>query len=258
MMSSDSQAMGRIGEVICRTWQTARQDEAAARRAARRHGRQRQLARPALHRQIHDQPGDRARHRRARRLDRGRQDGRPRAVEAGVLRRQAGAGDQGRLDRRRHDGRRQRVDSDAAAGHRPADVRRLRRRAADVQRALRQPGRHRRRQRWRGLGRPLVAVRGCRGVGKKDLVLNDALPKIEVDPETYEVRADGELLRASRPRCSRWRSGTSCSEGVRSRSLHAPGGSSPQATGYDEMQRSRSDPKPSAPILSWPETLAGK
>jgi urease subunit alpha len=45
-----------------------------------------------------------------------------------------------------------------------------------------------------GLTRPLAAVRGCRTVQKRDLVLNDALPKIEVNPETYEVRADGELL----------------------------------------------------------------
>jgi urease subunit alpha len=45
-----------------------------------------------------------------------------------------------------------------------------------------------------GLDRPLVAVRGCRAVGKRDLVLNDALPRIEVNPDTYEVRADGELL----------------------------------------------------------------
>jgi urease subunit alpha len=45
-----------------------------------------------------------------------------------------------------------------------------------------------------GLARPLAAVRGCRTLRKQDLVLNDALPKIEVNPETYEVRADGELL----------------------------------------------------------------
>ena len=44
---------------------------------------------------------------------------------------------------------------------------------------------------WRG-GR--VAVRNCRGIGKRDLVLNDALPKIEVNPETYEVKADGVRL----------------------------------------------------------------
>ncbi|NVI99629.1 urease subunit alpha [Myxococcus sp. AM009] len=46
-----------------------------------------------------------------------------------------------------------------------------------------------------GLAKRLVAVSGCRGLGKKDMKLNDALPAITVDPETYEVRADGELLR---------------------------------------------------------------
>jgi urease subunit alpha len=45
-----------------------------------------------------------------------------------------------------------------------------------------------------GLARPAIAVRGCRTLGKRDLVMNDALPRIEVNAETYEVRADGELL----------------------------------------------------------------
>jgi urease subunit alpha len=45
-----------------------------------------------------------------------------------------------------------------------------------------------------GLAKEVVAVKGTRGIGKKNLILNDALPKIEVNPETYEVRADGELL----------------------------------------------------------------
>jgi urease subunit alpha len=45
-----------------------------------------------------------------------------------------------------------------------------------------------------GLRKRLVAVKGCRTVGKKDLLLNDYMPKIEVDPQTYEVRADGQLL----------------------------------------------------------------
>jgi urease subunit alpha len=44
------------------------------------------------------------------------------------------------------------------------------------------------------LARPAVAVKGCRALRKGDLVLNDALPRMEVNPETYEVRADGELL----------------------------------------------------------------
>ncbi len=45
-----------------------------------------------------------------------------------------------------------------------------------------------------GLRKRLDAVRGTRAVRKKDMVLNDALPKMEVDPQTYEVRADGQLL----------------------------------------------------------------
>lgn len=45
-----------------------------------------------------------------------------------------------------------------------------------------------------GLGRPVLPVSGIRSVTKKDMVLNDLTPRIEVDPETYEVRADGELL----------------------------------------------------------------
>jgi len=45
-----------------------------------------------------------------------------------------------------------------------------------------------------GLRKPLVAVRGTRRIGKADMVLNDYLPRIEVDAQTYEVRADGQLL----------------------------------------------------------------
>jgi urease subunit alpha len=45
-----------------------------------------------------------------------------------------------------------------------------------------------------GLARQLVAVEGTRNIGKADMVHNFATPQIEVDPETYEVRADGELL----------------------------------------------------------------
>jgi len=46
-----------------------------------------------------------------------------------------------------------------------------------------------------GLRKRVAAVKNCRSVKKRDLKLNDALPKIEVDPETYEVRADGQLLK---------------------------------------------------------------
>ncbi len=46
-----------------------------------------------------------------------------------------------------------------------------------------------------GVDKQMVAVENTRGgIGKHSMVLNDATPHIEVDPETYEVRADGELL----------------------------------------------------------------
>jgi urease subunit alpha len=45
-----------------------------------------------------------------------------------------------------------------------------------------------------GLQKPLVAVRNTRNIGKRDMIHNSATPKMSVNPETYEVRADGKLL----------------------------------------------------------------
>jgi len=45
-----------------------------------------------------------------------------------------------------------------------------------------------------GLTRRTVAVGHCRGLTKRDMVNNSLLPKIDVDPDTYEVRADGNLI----------------------------------------------------------------
>lgn len=45
-----------------------------------------------------------------------------------------------------------------------------------------------------GLSRRLLACRDTRSLSKADMRLNDWLPRIEVDPQTYEVRADGLLL----------------------------------------------------------------
>ncbi len=45
-----------------------------------------------------------------------------------------------------------------------------------------------------GLSKELIGISGTRSVTKADMILNSATPKMEVDPETYEVRADGELL----------------------------------------------------------------
>ncbi|HOV24803.1 MAG TPA: urease subunit alpha [Pseudobacteroides sp.] len=45
-----------------------------------------------------------------------------------------------------------------------------------------------------GLQKTVVPVSGCRNITKKDMILNNATPNIEVDPETYDVRVDGELI----------------------------------------------------------------
>nr|CAG34286.1 urease [Agaricus bisporus]CAG34287.1 urease [Agaricus bisporus] len=45
-----------------------------------------------------------------------------------------------------------------------------------------------------GLSKKIEAVRGCRDIGKKDMKWNDTTPAMKVDPESYEVRADGVLM----------------------------------------------------------------
>ena len=48
-----------------------------------------------------------------------------------------------------------------------------------------------------GLERQLVAVKDCRAVAKADMVNNDALPAIDVDPETFAITIEGELVTPS-------------------------------------------------------------
>lgn len=45
-----------------------------------------------------------------------------------------------------------------------------------------------------GLSKTIIAVHSTRGLSKSDMIHNGATPRMQVDPETYEVRADGELL----------------------------------------------------------------
>jgi urease subunit alpha len=45
-----------------------------------------------------------------------------------------------------------------------------------------------------GLNKTLSAVKGIRGIGKRHMIHNDYLPKMEVNAQTYQVRADGQLL----------------------------------------------------------------
>ena len=130
MMSSDSQAMGRIGEVITRTWQTADKMKRQRGPLRRRKIRQRQCARAPLRREVHHQSRDRARRGARYRFGGNRETRGPCAVEARVFRRQARDDRQGRDDRMVRDGRRQCFDPHAAARDLPADVWELRRRAA--------------------------------------------------------------------------------------------------------------------------------
>ena len=125
MIVSDSQAMGRVGEVIIRTWQTAHKMKVQRGALRRRRRAQRQRPRQALRRQVHDQPGASP---TASPHDVG-------SIEAGkladlVLWQPAFFGVKpelvlkGGLIAWRADGRPQRLDPDAAAGALPADVRR--------------------------------------------------------------------------------------------------------------------------------------
>ncbi len=186
MMSSDSQAMGRIGEVITRTWQTAHKMREERGRLPDEQGDNdnvrisRYIAKYTINPAITHGIG--ARHR----IDRSRQARRSRAVEAGVLRREAGdwssraASSPGRrwATRTRRFPRRSR--SSCARCSAPSAAPPARRRSRSCPRSRSRPARSiatvsRKRA---------VAVRGCRTVTKRDMKLNDALPRITVDPET--------------------------------------------------------------------------
>ena len=123
MISSDSQAMGRVGEVIIRAWQTAHKMKVQRGPPARRPPGQRQRAGQTLPGQVHHQPGDHPRHRPRGGLARTWQAGGHRAVAARLLRGEAGTRPQGRHDHLRAHGRPQRLHPHAPARPLPADVR---------------------------------------------------------------------------------------------------------------------------------------
>ena len=66
-----------------------------------------------------------------------------------------------------------------------------------------------------GLRKATATVRGCRGLTKAAMVNNSYCPRIEVDAETYEVRADGQVLTCEPARVLPRRNGTSCSSAMR-------------------------------------------
>ena len=196
MIGSDSQAMGRVGEVILRTWQTAhvmkrRRGSLPGDGAADNHRARRYVAKyticPAVAHGLDHEIGS---------VEVGKLadlvlwDPRFFGVRPHVVR-------EGRLHRLGADGRRQRVDPHAAAGVRPADVRRRRPRAAAAtsltfvaQAALDD-----------GLADRLGAGAPAGGVGRHP-VARQGRPARErrdarrstVDPDTFAVRIDGELI----------------------------------------------------------------
>ena len=129
MMSSDSQAMGRVGEVIIRTWQTAHKMKAQRGSLAGRQQPQRQLPRQALHRQVHHQPGHRPRHQPRSRQHRGRQVGRLGGLQTRLFWREACLDFERRLHLHGRHGRPECVYPHAPASPLPAHVWRLWRRA---------------------------------------------------------------------------------------------------------------------------------
>ena len=137
IINSDSQGMGRIGEVICRTWQLAHKMKAEA--GENGVGHDNETSAP-VHRQVHDQPGDRTWHLGLRGVDSAREDGGHRAVAARVLRNQAGAGDQGRLHGVGAAGRGQRERGRSRAGGVRAAFRRVRGGRTVPERAVRVGG----------------------------------------------------------------------------------------------------------------------
>jgi urease subunit alpha len=193
MIGSDSQAMGRIGEVALRTWQTAhvmrRRRGALPRRRA---GGQR--AGP-VRGEVHDLPGGGARAGGGDRIGDGRQAGRPGAVGAGVLRGTPARGAQGRMVAYAAMG-----DANASIPTpqpvlpRPMWGAAPRVAAATsvsfVAPAALEAGLPER----LGLPRPLLPVADVRGRGKAELPENTALPRIEVDPDTFTVRIDGDVV----------------------------------------------------------------
>jgi len=201
MMSSDSQAMGRVGEVVTRTWQTAHKmkaqrgalpEDGAGQGGTARHDNfrvRRYLAKytinPALTHGIAHEVGSIAPGKLADLvLWRPAFFGaKPACIIKGGMIIAAPMGDPNAsipTPQPVH----YRLMFGALAGARHATCLTFVSRAAEAAGVAARLG----------LAKRVVAVKGTRGIRKKDMVLNDALPAIEVDPQTYEVRADGQLL----------------------------------------------------------------
>ena len=197
IIASDSQAMGRVGEVICRTWQTAAKMKEERGRLSAEHGHndnfriRRYVAKytinPAIaHGMAHEigsvEVGKWADHVLWKPAFFGIK---PELVIKGGLIAWAQMGDPNASIPTPQPSYMRPMFG--AYGHAPGATSLV----FVSQRALTEG-----RLAALGLTKKPRAVRSCRGIGKKDMRLNSALPAMRVDPETYEVFADGALLRA--------------------------------------------------------------
>jgi urease subunit alpha len=198
MMSSDSQAMGRVGEVICRTWQTAHKMRAERGRLPGERGDndnlriRRYIAKytinPALTHGIAHEVGS---------IEVGKLADlvlwkpaffgvKPELVLKGGFIAWAQMGDPNAS-----------IPTPQPRRMRPMFGAYGRATAATSLAFVSQLALERGTVAGYGLGKRAVAVRGCRALRKHDMKLNDALPRIRVDAESYIVTADGEELRSA-------------------------------------------------------------
>jgi urease subunit alpha len=194
MMSSDSQAMGRVGEVIIRTWQTAHKmkvqrgalkgdprtcDNARVKRYVAKYTINPAIAHGIAHAVGSVEPGKLADLVLWKPAFFGVK---PTTILKGGMIAAAAMGDPNAS-----------IPTPQPVHYRPmfgSFGKALRTSVTFVsQAALKNPA-----VRGLGLARPLMAVKNIRKIGKKDMIHNDWQPRIQVDPETYEVRADGESL----------------------------------------------------------------
>jgi len=195
MISSDSQAMGRVGEVICRTWQTAHKmkvQRGSLRDDPARHDNfrvKRYIAKytinPALTHGVAHEVGS---------LEPGKLADlvlwrpaffgvKPSLILKGGMIAAAPMGDPNAS-----------IPTPQPVHYRPMFGALGRARSASSVTFVSQVGYEANLDQRLGLHKRLVPVRGCRAITKRDLVHNDLTPQIEVDAQTYEVRADGQLL----------------------------------------------------------------
>lgn len=195
MISSDSQAMGRVGEVICRTWQTAHKmkvqrgplpedDDTCDNFRARRYIAKYTIN-PAITHGVAEQVGS---------IEVGKMADlvlwkpaffgvKPSIILKGGFIAAAPMGDPNAS-----------IPTPQPVHYRPMFGAAPLAAAKTSVTFVCEAALHNKLERDLGLARTLVACKNTRTIRKDDMVLNNWQPKIEVDPQTYEVRADGQLL----------------------------------------------------------------